>query len=375
MKRFSAFLFAIAIVLLPAVASAQTTLVYPETLSSYNFDVLSPASALYAPDNQYADFLRDNAQITVDFGMDVTSDITLHYTLLDVYSGWQVTFLDENMAILGVQSAFFSTGTNSVTATYTGTAPYRFVKILSFEDGRWKLDAIEASVEVEEEPEPEPTNEEEPEEEEVPTDDPNRGTLITLPDDGNAQTHHDEAVYVIGADGSRHPFPNEDVFFSWYKNFDHVLIVGETEMASRPLGANVTMRAGTNLVKITTDPRVFAVEPGAVLRWISSEEIAEELYGEDWAARVHDVPDVFWGNYSLGDDILSAVHPTGTIGVELSTGEVLYIQNATYYSLDQGVYEGMRIQPGFYVGLEKEQLDLYVDGGVIRFDPDLAYPY
>lgn len=52
-----------------------------------------------------------------------------------------------------------------------------------------------------------------------------------------------------------------------------------------------------SLVKIQSDPKVYEVGEGAVLAWIPTEEVAVERFGNDWARKVHDVSDAFWGDY------------------------------------------------------------------------------
>jgi hypothetical protein len=63
------------------------------------------------------------------------------------------------------------------------------------------------------------------------------------------------------------------------------------------------------MVKITHDPKVYAVEPGGVLRWVSSEAIAEELYGDDWNKQIVDVDETFWKNYTIGAQITDSFEP------------------------------------------------------------------
>ena len=121
------------------------------------------------------------------------------------------------------------------------------------------------------------------------------------------------AVYYFAADSKRYVFPNEKTYFSWYMNFNSVRTITDSELASYAIGGNVTIRPGTNLVKITTDPKVYAVSPYGVLRWIESEALAISLYGASWASRVVDVPDGFFVNYSVGASVSTAQHPDGTV--------------------------------------------------------------
>jgi len=121
------------------------------------------------------------------------------------------------------------------------------------------------------------------------------------------------SVYYYGADGKRYTFPNGTTYNTWYTDFSTVKTIPATELQSIRLAGNVTFRPGTYLVKITTDPAVYAVEPGGVLRWVTTESIAQALYGPTWASMVRDVPDGFFPNYSFGSDITTNKYATGTV--------------------------------------------------------------
>lgn len=127
--------------------------------------------------------------------------------------------------------------------------------------------------------------------------------LVKLADDGDPSTQTDSAVYYIGADGKRHAFPNEAVFKTWFANFDDVEIISASELASYPLGANVTYRPGARMVKFQSSPKVYAVDRYGVLRWIGSEAIATSLYGSSWNQQIHDISDAFFRNYTFGETI------------------------------------------------------------------------
>lgn len=113
------------------------------------------------------------------------------------------------------------------------------------------------------------------------------------------------AVYYFAADGKRYVFPNEGTYSSWYGDFSDITALSAGELASIPLGGNVTYRPGVKMVKITTDPKVYAVGKNGTLRWLTSEAVAAALYGPDWNTRIDDVPDAFFVNYSLGEPIAS----------------------------------------------------------------------
>ena len=144
--------------------------------------------------------------------------------------------------------------------------------------------------------------------------------LVKLPDDGNRATQEDSAVYFIGADGRRHAFPNDRVFFTWYTGFNGVRVIQASELASIPLGANATYRPGARMVKFTTDSRVYVVAPGRNLRFISSEAMAASLYGSAWNRQIDDIADTFYTDYIFGTGLAtSAEFDPKTIEASVST--------------------------------------------------------
>lgn len=363
--------------LLPTATHAETTSAYAEAAIEFSNQTYKPNNAVGEPDESYADFLMKDAFVTLDFGQEIESHLTLHMLLLNFGATVRVDFLDADKAKITSASKIFDIAQPEVTLEYTGGEPYRYAKVVSVKPEVWKLDAVEVllpEMTEEDSPSEEPTEEEPVAEEEGSEEAVTRGMLIKLADDGNPDTETDAAVYAVDGNGMRHAFPNETVFLSWYKSFDDVRIVSAEEMASYALGKNVTMRPGTHLVKITANPNVYAVEPEGTLRWIANEEVATDLYGTNWATRVRDVPDVFWGNYQLGEPVETAIHPEGTVGVS-EAGEVLYVKNGVYYSIPGTTHGFMRFNPNFYTLIQDELLDLYVSLGSLGQDPDIAFPY
>ncbi len=113
-------------------------------------------------------------------------------------------------------------------------------------------------------------------------------------------------VYWYANDGKRYVFPNAATYYTWFGSFDSVRNVTDSELASIPLAGNVTYRPGAKLVKVNTDPKVYAVSRNGVLRWVTSEYLASQLYGSNWAKMVNDVPDVYFTNYNTGAPIYNA---------------------------------------------------------------------
>ncbi len=137
-------------------------------------------------------------------------------------------------------------------------------------------------------------------------------TAALLPGIASAATAGDllkasgDAVYYFGANGKRYVFPTAQTYRSWYTDFSQVKTIGDAELATYPLGGNVTYRPGVRLVKVTTDPKVYAVGANGELRWITSESVAVALYGATWNTNVDDLPDAFFVNYRMGAPIQAA---------------------------------------------------------------------
>ncbi|MCI0479518.1 hypothetical protein L0Y59_03155 [Candidatus Uhrbacteria bacterium] len=112
-------------------------------------------------------------------------------------------------------------------------------------------------------------------------------------------------LYYVGPDMKRYVFPNEKTYFTWYGGFD-AKVVTDAELAALPIGGAVTYRPGHRMVKLTTDPKTYAVAANGTLRWIQTEAAAAALYGSDWNTKVEDLPDAFFATYRMGAPIASA---------------------------------------------------------------------
>ena len=121
------------------------------------------------------------------------------------------------------------------------------------------------------------------------------GSLIRIPTN--------PSVYYCGSDGKRYVFPNAKTYATWYKDFSGVQVITPEDMANIRLGGNVTYRPGVKLVKIQTDPKVYAVDRGGTLRWMSTAALAAKYYGASWSKNVEDIPDTFFINYKIGNPI------------------------------------------------------------------------
>jgi len=131
-------------------------------------------------------------------------------------------------------------------------------------------------------------------------------------------------VYYYAADNKRYVFPNEKTYFSWFSDFSSVMTISDAELASILIGGNVTVRPGTMMVKIQTDPKTYAVGHDGLLHWVESEAVASALYGANWNQRIWDVPDSFFPNYTVGASLSTPVHADGTL-IQYSSSPDIYV--------------------------------------------------
>ena len=124
----------------------------------------------------------------------------------------------------------------------------------------------------------------------------------------------------------RAPFFNSAQFNTWYTSFSGVKTISATQMGNIPLGAAATVRPGTVLVKIDSDPKTYAVGTGGVLSHIDSEARAVKLWGTMWYKNVIDVPDFLFSNYKSGSAITSDMYPDGSVVKYAGSSNIYYVE-------------------------------------------------
>lgn len=111
--------------------------------------------------------------------------------------------------------------------------------------------------------------------------------------------------FYLSSNGKRYVFPDETkTFETWKSVLPAEKKVSQEELEAYPLGGNVWYRPGTRLIKIESDPRIYAVARGGVLREIN-EGNAEIIFGSDWRSLVDTLQDYYFTNYIVGNPINS----------------------------------------------------------------------
>ncbi|MBT7007055.1 hypothetical protein HN958_00930 [Candidatus Falkowbacteria bacterium] len=144
------------------------------------------------------------------------------------------------------------------------------------------------------------------------------GDLI-MKDDGSSS-----AVYFYAADGDRYMFSTANTYFSWYEGFDAIKKIDVDDLAAIDLAGNVVVRPGSNLIEFESVSGVYAVEPEGLIREVAAD-VAEDLYGADWADGVVLIQDGFYTDYTVGSALDADAYGEGTLVQEDST---VYYVNA-----------------------------------------------
>lgn len=117
-------------------------------------------------------------------------------------------------------------------------------------------------------------------------------------------------IYFVDEDMTRRPFFDEQTYFTYEDDFDAVVEVSSSTLSEFVMGAPMMPKAGAVLVKIQSVAKVYLVEEAAdgsyELRWVTSEDIAEEMFGADWSSYVVDVDVTLFSRYQEGKDIEEA---------------------------------------------------------------------
>jgi len=174
---------------------------------------------------------------------------------------------------------------------------------------------------------------------------------------GDLVRRHDiDTIYYVSSDGRRYVFPHFKIYDTWYTNFTRVKFISAEELASIPFGGVVFTRPGTTMIKIQTDPRVYAVGSGGALRPIANEDVAAAIYGSNWNKKIIDLDPSFFSQYRVRLPIDQADDYDVAYEKHLA-GEISYIlarPDAANPSFEPRVVAstvpaGIRTNDGFYM--------------------------
>jgi hypothetical protein len=172
------------------------------------------------------------------------------------------------------------------------------------------------------------------------------GSLIALAGVNEA------AVYYLGDDGKKYIFPDSKTYFTWYSDFSSVQKVSHEVLDLYPDGGLVPFRGGSKLITHQNTNKVYAVEPGGLLRWIKDAETARNLYGDNWGQLVSDVsPGFFSTSYTIGLKLKDRL-PTGTIIKQRGANTYYYIEGSARRRISTDMFAVNNINTQYAVELD-----------------------
>lgn len=109
-------------------------------------------------------------------------------------------------------------------------------------------------------------------------------------------------VYLVSG-GEMWLVPDETVYFTWFDSWDDTLLVSQatirTYLSTYEFKGDVKMAPGTR-VKAASSNRVYVVGNDYELHWITSETVANAIYGSAWNQNIVEVNDTYLWKYATG---------------------------------------------------------------------------
>lgn len=130
---------------------------------------------------------------------------------------------------------------------------------------------------------------------------------VALGDGAYIKVEDDPTVYVIAADTEgnvvRRVFANEQVFSTWEEDFAGVETVSEDVLSRIPLVGLALPKAGVSLIAFQSIPGVYVLEGENTIRLVSSEVLAQSLYGTSWKKQLITLPSTMYHAFVEGEGI------------------------------------------------------------------------
>ncbi len=125
----------------------------------------------------------------------------------------------------------------------------------------------------------------------------------TLPPGSLFKLKGGKIVYYVAGDAVAYPFPNEQVFLSWYPSFSKVKTYDKKEVKNTLSKTNITVKPGARIVKFGDDPKLYAVSKGARLNWVTNEKALIDIFGTNWKNYFITLPAKSISQYSISSRI------------------------------------------------------------------------
>ena len=127
-------------------------------------------------------------------------------------------------------------------------------------------------------------------------------------------------IYYVGSDYYKYKIPDVATFRSWYSDFSGVKTISLLDFTSYKTSKyNVTVEPIKQLVKFSNSNKVYLVDAGATLKWISDEKTAVTYYGTNWNKHIITLPSKDFNDYQFGEDLTISSKYSKTYAVAISS--------------------------------------------------------
>ena len=114
-------------------------------------------------------------------------------------------------------------------------------------------------------------------------------------------------VYLLDENKERMIFPQQEVYNSWYSDFLGIHLVSTECLVLYPLRSEgpvlVGYRPGNRILKDAVALYVYVILPGSSIAQVSSPQLLESIYGEDWSERIVNADEIAMANYKIGEPL------------------------------------------------------------------------
>ncbi|MFH1314913.1 MAG: right-handed parallel beta-helix repeat-containing protein [Candidatus Uhrbacteria bacterium] len=125
---------------------------------------------------------------------------------------------------------------------------------------------------------------------------------------GKYVTNQDySVVYYQSQDNILYPFYDLTIFFTWANKDTLITVLPNNILQTMPVASWMLPKPGVVWVKTTSSANVYTIQENSddpfhpILRWISSESVAMNLLGSEWADYIIDIPFRLLKHFISGD--------------------------------------------------------------------------
>lgn len=141
-----------------------------------------------------------------------------------------------------------------------------------------------------------------------------------------------QAVYELRDDGKIRAFLTEDIFYSYYKNFDALKIISCDELDTYEIDVPISYSKYSYLFKHESRPEVYVTDLfikdkyGRLVMHLEDEETAKKHFGYNWSKSVSHISEEKW-NREMYNIFVSTKHVSALLFVKTKSSSDVFVLN------------------------------------------------